>query len=225
MDSSRRVSGSYLLLKELTCPLASSKTRMVFTVFWWVDFSLVSTAVWPLRSICRNMFSADSSRAPAAPAPLCFSREPASCHPLSSPRKRKGSQSYFIWLAFNCIPGGIDATYVSSSDNLILAIPDQTVEGQQTRRNVKHRAGRLLRCARVHDSDAAVVSGESESITARGEGDTLDPASSVVQVFTTDGVEGQTLAPSARLRALINTLDEAGEDARVGVGGTGCEKH
>lgn len=121
--------------------------------------------------------------------------------------------------------GRNSATYVSCSDDLILAVPDQTVERQQTGGDVQHRARRLLWRARVHDSDAAVVSGESEGIAARGEADTLDPASSVVQEFTTDGVEGETLSPSARLRALVNTLDEAREDAGVGVGGARSQEH
>lgn len=121
--------------------------------------------------------------------------------------------------------GMSDATYMASSDNLVLAVPDQTVKRQQTGRNVQHRAGRLLRGTGVHDSNAAVVSGESEGIATRGEADTLDPASSVVQVFTTDGVEGETLAPSARFRALVNALDEAREDAGVGVGGARSQEH
>jgi hypothetical protein len=69
------------------------------------------------------------------------------------------------------------------------------------------------------------VSGEGECIATWGEADTLDPASGVIQVFTTDGVEGEALAPSARLRALVNTLDEAREDASVRVGGACSQKH
>lgn len=114
---------------------------------------------------------------------------------------------------------------MSSSDDLILAVPDQTVERQQTSRDVQHCARRLFRRTRVNDSDAAVVSGEGERVTARGEADTLDPASGVVQIFTTDGVEGETLAPSAGLRTLVNALDEAREDASVGVSGARSQKH
>lgn len=105
--------------------------------------------------------------------------------------------------------GRDDSTYMSSSNDLILAVPDQTVERQQTGGNVQHCARRLFRRARVHDSNTAVVSGEGKGIATRGEANTLDPASGVIQIFTTDGVEGETLAPSARLRALVNALDEA----------------
>lgn len=56
---------------------------------------------------------------------------------------------------------------MSSSDNLVLAVPDQTVEGQQTGRDVQHRAGRLLRCARIHDRDAAVMAGKGKGVAAR----------------------------------------------------------
>lgn len=69
------------------------------------------------------------------------------------------------------------------------------------------------------------MTSESKSITTRGETDTLNPASGVVQVFTTDSVERETLAPGAGLRTGIDTLDEAGKDTSVGVGRAGSKQH
>lgn len=69
------------------------------------------------------------------------------------------------------------------------------------------------------------MSSEGKSITTGGEGNTLDPTSGIIQEFTADGVERQTLTPSARLRASVDTLNEAGEDAGVGVGGSSCQQY
>lgn len=119
----------------------------------------------------------------------------------------------------------IIVTYVSSSNDFIFAVPDQAVEWQQTGRDVEHRAGRLLRSARVDNSDTAIVSGESKGVTAGGERDTVDPASGIVEEFSTNGIERETLTPGAGLRALIDTLDEAGENTSVRVGGSGSQKN
>ena len=115
-------------------------------------------------------------------------------------------------------------THVSSCNNLSLAVPDETVQRQQAGGDVQHGARWLLGSTGVDDSHAAVVSGEGKSIAARGECNTLDPASGVVKVFTADSVEGQALTPSAGLGAGVDTLDEAGEDASVGVGGSGSQQ-
>lgn len=53
----------------------------------------------------------------------------------------------------------------------------------------------------------------------------MDPSSRVVQKFTTDGVERETLSPSARLRTSVNSLDVAREDSSVGVSRSGREQH
>ena len=113
---------------------------------------------------------------------------------------------------------------MSSCNDLGLAVPDKAVERQQTGRDVQHRPRRLLRSAGVHDSHTAVVSSEGEGITTRREGNALDPTSGIIQVFATDGVERKALSPRTGLRASINTLDEAGEDAGVRIGRSGCQQ-
>lgn len=118
-----------------------------------------------------------------------------------------------------------EQSYMTSGNDLGFAIPDEAVHRQQTGRNVQHRAGRLLRRTRVHDGDAAVVTGKGESITTRGEADTLNPASRVIEIFTTNGVERETLAPGTRLWTGINALDEAGEDTSMGIGGASGQQH
>jgi hypothetical protein len=114
---------------------------------------------------------------------------------------------------------------MSSSNDLSLTIPDKTVERQQTRRNVQHRPRGLLRCTGVDDSHTTVVSSEGKGISAGGEGNALNPTSSIIQVFTTDGVERETLSPSAGLRAGVDTLNEAGEDTGMGIGGSSCQQN
>lgn len=113
---------------------------------------------------------------------------------------------------------------MSSCNNLSLAVPDKAVEGKQTGSNVQHRARRLFRGAGVHDSHTAIVSSEGERVTTRRESNTLDPTSSIIQVFATDSVERKALSPRTRLRAGINTLDEAREDSGVRIGRSGCQQ-
>lgn len=114
---------------------------------------------------------------------------------------------------------------MTSGKDLILAIPNEAVQWQKAGRDVQHGPRWLFRGAGVHDRDTAVMSSESESVSARRKGDTLDPASGVVQVFTTDGVEWQALTPSTGLGALIDTLDEAGKDSSMRVGGASSEQN
>lgn len=112
-----------------------------------------------------------------------------------------------------------------SRNYLILPIPNETVERQQASGDVQHRPRRLLGRAGVHDRDTAVVSGKGEGIAARGKADTLDPASRVIQEFSTDGVEGEALSPGTRLRAGVNALDEARENPCVRVSGASSQQH
>ena len=114
---------------------------------------------------------------------------------------------------------------VSGSDDLTLAVPDQTHEGQELCGDADDGTGRLLGTGRVDDRDAAVVGSKGESITARGESDGVDPSGGAVQELTTDGIEGQTLSPHARLGTGVDALDKAGKDAGVGIGGAGSEKN
>ena len=53
----------------------------------------------------------------------------------------------------------------------------------------------------------------------------MDPASSAVQVFATDGVERQTLTPSGGLGTGIVALDEGAEDTGVAVGAASGKQH
>lgn len=107
---------------------------------------------------------------------------------------------------------------MTSSDNFILTTPDKTVQWQQAGRDVQHSTGWLLGSAGVNNSHTAIVSGESKSVSTGRKGNSLDPASGIVQELSTDCIEGETLAPGAWLGALIDTLDEAGEYSGMGVG-------
>jgi hypothetical protein len=78
----------YVQLNLLTQSPDDWKGRIVEIVFWWMVFSCVSSLVFPLRSICLNIFRADSSRAPPSPAPPLASTVPASSQPLSLPLNR-----------------------------------------------------------------------------------------------------------------------------------------
>lgn len=114
---------------------------------------------------------------------------------------------------------------MAGSNDFVLSNPDETVQGQQACRDIQHRPRGLLRRTGVHDSDTAVMTSECERIAARREANSLDPASRVIQEFTTDSVEGETLSPGTRLRASVNTLDKARKDPCVGVGGSRSKKH
>ncbi len=114
---------------------------------------------------------------------------------------------------------------VAGGDDLIVRLPQQALEGQQLGRDGQHGAGRLLRAGGVDDGDAAVVGRKGEGVAAGREGDRVHPARRVVEVLAADGVEGQALAPDAGLGLGVHALDEAGEDARVGVGRAGRKEH
>lgn len=115
-------------------------------------------------------------------------------------------------------------SYMSSCNDLSLTIPDETIERQQAGRDVQHGTWRLLRCAWVDNGYTAIVSSEGKSVAAGGKSNTLYPTSGIIQIFATDSVERQTLTPSARLRAGVNPLDEAGEDASMRIGGSSCQQ-
>lgn len=114
---------------------------------------------------------------------------------------------------------------MTSGDDLILAVPDQAVEWQKTGGDVQHRPGRLLGGAGIDNGHAAVVGHKGESVTAWGEAHSVNPASRVIQELSTDGVEGETLAPCAGGRALIHTLNESGEDSSVRVRRTSSQQN
>lgn len=113
---------------------------------------------------------------------------------------------------------------VACGDDSILAGEEQRLEWQQLRADVQHGLGWGIRGRRVHNRDAAVVRRKGQSVAARAEGHTVHPTSRVVQKLSADGVERQPLAPGRRLRALVDALDEGGEDAGVAVGRAGAEQ-
>jgi hypothetical protein len=116
-------------------------------------------------------------------------------------------------------------TVVASSDDLILTGPDQTLERKLLSRDGDNSTGRLLRTRRVNDSNAAVVSSKRKAISAGRERDRVHPSGRVVQVLSTNGVEGESLAPNSRGRTRVHTLDEGGKDAGVSIGRSGSQKN
>lgn len=58
---------------------------------------------------------------------------------------------------------------------------------------------------------------ESQGVSARGEGDTVNPTCGIVQELATHGVEGESLSPGGGFRSRIDALDEAGEDTSVAI--------
>lgn len=116
-------------------------------------------------------------------------------------------------------------TVVTSSHNLALRRPDQTHEWQKLRIDADDSTGWLLGGSGVDNSNAAVMSGKGESITAWRESDRVDPPGRVVHKLAADGVERQALTPNTGIRAGIDTLDEAGENSSMGIGGSGSQEN
>lgn len=114
---------------------------------------------------------------------------------------------------------------VAGSNNLIFSLPEQALERQELSGNAQDSLGGLLRAARVDNGDAAVMRGKCKSVSAGRKGDRVNPASRVVQVFSADGVEGQSLTPDARLGTLIDALDKGGQNSGMRIGRAGCEEH
>lgn len=46
----------------------------------------------------------------------------------------------------------------------------------------------------------------------------MHPARRVVQILSTNSVEGESLAPDARSRTGVHALDEGGKDPGMGIG-------
>lgn len=114
---------------------------------------------------------------------------------------------------------------VASSNNLVFSLPEQALEWQKLGGDAQDGLGGLVRAAGVHNGDAAVMRSKSKSVSAGRKGHRVDPASRVVQVFSADGVEGQSLTPDTRLGTLIDTLDKGGQHSGVGIGRAGCEEY
>lgn len=100
---------------------------------------------------------------------------------------------------------------MACGDDLVLAVPNQTVERQKTSSDGQHCPRRLFRRTRVYDGDTAIMASKGKCISTRREGYTLNPTSRVIQEFTTNCVKGEPFTPGAGLRAGVDTLDEAGK--------------
>ena len=107
---------------------------------------------------------------------------------------------------------------VTGCDDLILAAPQEALEGKQLSSDGHNSTWGLVRRRGVHNGDTAVVGGEGETVAAGREGDGVNPASRVVEELSADGVERDPLTPRSRLGTGVDALDEAGEDTGVCIG-------
>lgn len=55
---------------------------------------------------------------------------------------------------------GMKVTYISSSNDLALSVPDQAQEGQELRAKADHSFGRLIRTAWVDHGDTTIMCSE-----------------------------------------------------------------
>lgn len=110
------------------------------------------------------------------------------------------------------------------SNKLVLPSPAKRNKWKHLRGDGKHSLRRLVWGGGVDDGHATVVCNERQCITGRRKGDRVNPATRLVCVFAADSVEGDTLSPSSRLGALVDALDERGEDSGVGICGAGGKK-
>lgn len=116
-------------------------------------------------------------------------------------------------------------TIVAGSNDLVLSLPEQALERKKLGRDAQDGLRGLLRAAGVHNGDAAVMRSKGKSVSAGRKGHGVHPAGRVIQVFSADGVEGQSLAPDTRLGTLIDTLDKGRQHSGMGVGRAGGEEH
>ena len=114
-----------LQLNFFTPPPEFSKTLIVETVFWWTVFNWVSFCALPLKSICLNIFRADSSRSSPRPGLLFISRDPAISQLCSLPRSLYISQS---WTVSGRVLSRSYYTHIACSDDFALSIPNQAEE-------------------------------------------------------------------------------------------------
>lgn len=69
------------------------------------------------------------------------------------------------------------------------------------------------------------MASEGKYVSAGGEAHSVDPSSRVIQEFTTDSIERETLSPGAWLRTGINPLDKGRKDSSVRVGRSSSKQH
>lgn len=99
--------------------------------------------------------------------------------------------------------------HVASRDDLAFAIPYQAEEGQQLRTDAHDSIRWLIRAARIHHRDTAIVCCESQCVTARRKSAAMNPSSRVVQIFSAHSVEWQPFSPYTSFRPFVHALDEA----------------
>ena len=111
---------------------------------------------------------------------------------------------------------GLDPpSYITSGNDLAFPIPNQTQEGQELGTEADNGFWRLVWPTWIYHSNATIVCGEGKGISAWRKGASMDPASGIVQVLATHGIEGEAFPPYATLWSFINPFDEAGEDPGV----------
>lgn len=107
---------------------------------------------------------------------------------------------------------------VSGGNDLVFSLPDQALEGKELGGNTQNGPRGLLWTTGVDNRDAAIMGSKCEGISARRKGHGVNPTGRVVQIFSADGVERQSLAPDTRLGTLIDTLDKGREHSGMSIG-------
>lgn len=103
----------------------------------------------------------------------------------------------------------IGLAIMSCSNNLTLAIPNQTHERQQLGANANDCSRRLISPIGVYNGNTTVVSCERQRIATRRERNSMNPASRIVKVLSANRVKGQSFSPYTGLWSFIYTLNEA----------------
>ena len=72
-------------------------------------------------------------------------------------------------------PVGMKVTYISSSDDLALSVPDQAQEGQELRTKADHSLGRLFWAAWIDHSNTTIVCRERQGVATRRKSTAMHP--------------------------------------------------
>lgn len=152
-------------------------------VFWWIVLRVLSSLVsFPFKSICLNMFKAESSRWEPRADFEGSSTEYASflCRNINK-ISDLGSiyfnqnltyiPSVYIPLEYNRL------TVMPSRNKLILIKPSQAHKRQHRSSNRDDRLRRLLRCTWVDQRNTRIMGRKGKNISARGESHAMDPSS------------------------------------------------
>lgn len=70
---------------------------------------------------------------------------------------------------------GMKVTYISSSNDLALSIPDQAQEGQKLRAKADYSVGRLVRTAWIDHSDTTIMCSVRQSVAAWRKSTAVNP--------------------------------------------------